>query len=356
MSAATLSGRTIIACRITMSAWGVWWADVETDDPAELAGSVTISISGLELVGTIVTGGTRHGRSRYRIAAGAGRWGVAVTQQGYRSDLGVKLATVLNEVATAVGETLDASTISGTIGPAWTREAGPASRQLALLAERAWHVGIDGVTRLGVWPSTTYTGAATVEKRDEAHQRMDLAPDTLAGLVPNATVEGEVAADVVHTLVEGEAVRTSVWWAHDGTVRRGDIFGALVARALVSLRYQGMWSYRVVAQTGERLDLQIERTSSGMPDQLLVRVRAGSPGVKAEWTPGSLCLVTFVDGSPSRPVVVGADDPDSEGFVPAELLFGAPPYLGVGRQTDPIAAGPFAGTITLGSLTVKAGT
>ena len=85
-----------------------------------------------------------------------------------------------------------------------------------------------------------------------------------------------------------------------------------------STRYRGVWSYRVVAQTGERLDLQAERASSGMPDLQRVRVRYPA-GVKSDHSPGSMVLVAFVDGLVSRPAVVAGDDPESPGFAPASL-------------------------------------
>jgi hypothetical protein len=65
--------------------------------------------------------------------------------------------------------------------------------------------------------------------------------------------------------------------------------------------------------------------------------------------------VAFLDGDPGRPSVVGFDDPESPGWMPLFLELGAAPTLGVARQTDPVIAGPFAGTITLGSTRIKAG-
>lgn len=84
-------------------------------------------------------------------------------------------------------------------------------------------------------------------------------------------------------------------------------------------RYRGIWEYRVVAQNGERLDLQAASSRFGLPDLRAVRVRPGVPGCKAQHAIGSLVLVAFVDSDPARPCVVGFDDPDSPGFVPDAL-------------------------------------
>ena len=56
-----------------------------------------------------------------------------------------------------------------------------------------------------------------------------------------------------------------------------------------------------------------------MPDLQRVRVRPGVPGCSADWPLGSMVLVAFVDGLPSRPVVVAGDDPESPGFAPDRL-------------------------------------
>ena len=81
----------------------------------------------------------------------------------------------------------------------------------------------------------------------------------------------------------------------------------------------------------------------------------GVPGVRAEHALGSQVLVAFLDADASRPAVVGFDSAEQPGWHPLFLELGGPAALGVARQTDPVVAGPFAGTITLGSTRIKAG-
>jgi len=296
-----------------MPAWGVWWADVEIDQPAELSGSVTLELSGLTLVGSVVSGGPWSGRARYRVAAGAGRWGVEIPAKSYANDLGVKVSTVLGDAAAAVGETLETIAAALTVGPQWTREAGPASRQLHAIRPRAWHVGADGVTRLGAWPASAHSGEVTVLDSDDARGCYELAAESVAGIVPGATVAGVEAVDVEHR-VTPKGTRTTIW-TEDGLGSELDKLARYFANVH---RFRGVWSYRVVSQSGERLNLQIERASTGLRDLQAVPVRL-APGVRADWTPGSMCLVAFVDGSPSRPVVIAGDDPDSPAFGPSRL-------------------------------------
>jgi len=324
---ATLQNHVVTSCALRMPAWGVWWADVEIDQPAELTGAVALEVSGLTLAGAVVSGGPWSGRGRYRVAAGAGRWGVEIPAKSYANDLGVKISTVLGDAAAAVGETLDTIAPTLTVGRQWSREAGPASRQLHAIRPRAWHVGADGVTRLGAWPASTHTGEVTVMSRDDARGVYELAAESVAGIVPGATVAGLVAVDVEHR-VTPKGTRTTVWTG-DGIATGLDA----LARHFSNLhRYRGVASYRVVSQSSERLNLQIERASTGLGDLHAVPVRL-APGIKATWAPGSLCLVAFVDGSPSRPVVVAGDDPDSPAHVPSVLTLDASTQIDAGDAT-----------------------
>lgn len=318
MTTATIDGHTITECSIAIPAWGIWWGDVEIDEPEQLSGAVDIEIGELVLSGTIVSGGPWQGRARYRVAGGSGGWGQSIAARSYANDAGVKLLTVLSDAAADCGETLDVTTVSGTIGPQWVREAGPASRALALLAARNWYVAETGVTKIGARESETYQGLAAIVKNDVARRRVVLAADDLTGLVPGAIVESIEAVDVVHTL-DDEKLRTTIYGERGASSRVTTALARLIETLAPETLYRGVWSYRIVAQSGERLDLQIERTSSGMPDLQRVRVRPGIAGARADHTVGSMVLVTFIDGDPGRPVVVAGDDAESPGFVPSEL-------------------------------------
>jgi hypothetical protein len=126
-------------------------------------------------------------------------------------------------------------------------------------------------------------------------------------------------------------------------------------------RFRAIYEYRAVSQTAERLNLQPVRVATGMPDLQVVPVRPGIPGARSNVAPGARVLVGFVDSSPARPVVIGFEDADGTGFVPqtltlnasAEIILGAGGVLAAARMTDPVLAGPFAGTITGGSMKTK---
>lgn len=350
---ATLAGATVTRCRLQIPAWGAWWADVDLADETTLSGRATLALGGVSWEGSVVSGGPSRGRSAYRIVGGAGGWGRDVPPQAYRDDAGVKVATVAGDVARLAGETL-ADVPSARMGPHYARQRGPASRVLHDVAPQAWHVDAAGVTRLALRPEVGFAGRAVRLRVDRAAGVVDLELDDLAGVAPGMVVDDlPPAVDVEVVLTE----RRLVAHVMTGAQLRGR--AAAMARLLDAIDprrlYRACYEYRVVTQSGDRLNLQPVRASSGMPDLAGVPVRPGMAGLRAMVTPGELVLVLFADGDPSRPQVVAHDAPDAPGWMPLQLELGAAPTLGVARQTDPVIAGPFAGTITLGSLRVKAG-
>lgn len=361
MSTATLAGHTATHARVTLPAWGVWWATAELAEEVELeAGAeVALVLADLTLQGAIMSGGptTKGQRSRYCVAGGRGGWGRTVPRKSYANDLGVKAATVLKDAAAAAGETLVASSLpSSTVGPSFVRLEAPASRVLEQLVPQGWHVGEDGVTRVGRRARAEYSGQATLGELDQVRQTRELSSDEIATLLPGIVVEGLEAVDVVHELTP-KKIRSTLWGlsAVAGT-RELEVLKKLIGQLMPDYRYRGTYEFRVVSQEGERLNLQAVRASLGLPDLRRVRVRPGLPGCRADVALGSMVLVTFVNADPSRPIVVGFEDAESGGFAPTTLeLLADGPTLGVARITDPVVAGPFGGTITGGSTRLKAG-
>lgn len=323
MSTATLNGLVVTRCRVTLPAWGAWYAEVEIDRPETLSGAVTLVLADLTLRGTILSGGPWQGRARFRIVGGAGGWGRTIAAQAYANDVGMKLAKVLGDAAAACGETL--GTVPAlSVGPGFVRAEGRASLVLEGLVPAGWYVDEAGVTQVGRRPARAYTGAATRLRTDLAAGTVDLAASELAALLPGAVVDGIEALDVEHTLEAGK-LRTTIWGRGAGADAASlpDHLRKIVATLTAGHRYFAPWEYRVVQRVGERYDLQAVRVSSGMPDLRNVRVRPGVAGIRTHLTLGSLVLVSFVDGNPSRPVATAFDDVDAPGFVPADLYLQA---------------------------------
>lgn len=315
---ATLNDRTITRCRLSLPAWGLPFAEVEIDGRDELEdNTVTLQLSDLEASMTVVTSGSWRARRRYRLIGGSGGWGEQIPARGYTSDLRVLPATVAADAAAAAGEVIDVTGLTtDSLGGHWTRQEGPAARTLELLAPQGWRVDVTGVTRFGQPPAVEYTGeAARVDLPDRAVGRIELAPQTgVSQLVAGVVVDDTAAVDVEHR-VEGGALRTSIWAAHGATSRLLSGLARIVAQLTARYRFAGAYSYRVVSQDGDRLDLQPERSVTGMPWLQRVRPRY-FPGLRVDHTLGSLVVVQFLDGDPARPVVTGGDDPESAAWLP----------------------------------------
>jgi hypothetical protein len=340
VSTATLQGVAVTACRVQIPAWGVWYADVQTSGDAVLAGRVTLVLADLTLTGTVLSGGSRQGRGSWRVVGGAGGWGREIAAQSEANDAGVKASVVLAKAAALAGETMG-TVPTGTVGPAWARPVGVASAALNLIYPRGWYVDSAGVTQIGARASAVYVGQAIrLDGTDLALGKIELAAESIAALLPGAVVDGVDAVDVEHVL-DGGKLRTTVWGA-------GVVAGArrpwseLIEAALPWLRFAGTWEYRVVTQSGERLNLQPVRVVTGMPDLRSVKVRPGLPGAKAEHALGSCVLVSFVDADPARPVVVGFEDADGEGFAPDTLDLETAAHTG--------AAAPVGTVVRVGDL------
>lgn len=371
---ASLSGhRATVGTRLQIGASGVWWAEVSLDVEAVLTGRVALVLADMTLSGTVMAGGVGPvGRSRYRIAGGAGQWGKTVPAKAYANDAGVKASTVLVDVAAACGESIDPATLpTERLGAAYVREEGPAARVLEQVAAGAWYVNLDGVTKLGRRVAVSLKTAAPIQSVNRARGVVRLAPESVLDLVPGVVVDGLEAVDVMHE-VTAEGIRSTLWTKGIGTDSRQVVaLRRLLEQIDPDRRYRATYEYRVVTQDGERANLQPLRVSAGMPDLQRVPIRPGVSGARADVALGSRVLVTFVDADPARPVVVGFEDADGGGFVPIKLKLDATAELNLGadaivtkiaggtlpiaRQTDPVVAGPFAGTITVGSLRGRCG-
>ncbi len=350
MSLATINGLPVSRLRAQVPDWGTWWVDLDSTSDQPLKGLVEVAIGGEVLHGAIASGGVESGRSRYRVVGGKGKWGAEAPRKPYLDDAGVKVSKVLDDLAREVGETI-ADLPATRQGPHYARAEGPAADTLNLLAPRNWYVDFAGVTHVGKRAATTYTGADPKTRIDDAVQVVELAIESIAGLLPGVQIgDGKPATDVEFEL-EGSRLTARIYTGSKRARFNQALFD-LVRSLFPQLRYLGAWEYRVLAQQGERLTLMPVRSATGMPALRAVPVRPGLPGCKGKVLPGSLVLVTFADPSlgPSRPQVFAHDHADSPGWLATlDVELGGPAALPIAYQGSLAQCGPFAGLVTLGS-------
>jgi len=322
MSVATLNGHRVTSARVNLPAWGFWYCEVQIDGEHTLAGSVTLKVADLTLVGSVLSGNPLKGRSSYRIVAGSGGWGRDVPAKGYANDAGVKVATVLGDAAREVGETLAAVSASLSVGPSFARKAGPASRVLDLVADRAWYVDEAGVTQLGARAAGVLVGRVTrIDPVDLSRGKVVLAAESIATILPGVVVDDLTAVDVLHEVSAEGGLRSTVWGSQAGSTL--DSLRELAEHLDPERPYRGLTEFRVGEVEGTRLSLQPVRVSSGMPVLKRVPVRPGMAGTSAAVQAGTRVLVGFIDSDVARPFVAAFEDEDGGGFQPETLTLRA---------------------------------
>lgn len=324
---ATLNGNKVTDAKLTIPAWGVAYHDVTVDGQVTLSGKVTLQVADLTLACSVLAGGPAQGRSFFRLVAGAGGWGTSLPAKSYANDAGVKLSTVLNDAAAAVGETLDPTTFdqNARIGSYFTRPAGPACRLLEQISPGAWFVREDGKTCLGARPAATLQGPSTTTSQvDQARGTVTIASDSIASVLPGIVVSGFSAVDVEHEFGLKGGLRSKIW-ANQGTgaSRRLAAWQAITEQLDPDRAFRGMYEYRVVTLEGNRLNLQPVRVSTGMPSLQRVAMRPGVAGCNPTELLGARVVVGFLNGDPTFPIVLGFEDPDGSGFSPSGLTVSA---------------------------------
>lgn len=357
---ATLKDIRATSAKVNIPAWGCWFAEVALDGEHSLTGVQTLKLADIALTGTIISGGPQQGRTMYRIVGGKGGWGRTLKRRAYANDAGVKLVTVLQDAAAEAGEVLGDVSQDTRIGPAYVRPAGLASASLQELASQGWYVDETGTTRIGSRPATAFTETATrTQPLDKARGKIVLAAEKIASIVPGVVIDNMTVVDVAHEISAGGGLRTTVWGSTTPSTLNS--LALLLAQLDPNRLYRGVTEYRVVSQSGNRLDLQPIRVSLGLPELERVPVRPGTSGMACEPALGSRVLVGFVDSDPTRPYVAGFEDEDGEGYEPLKIriqssdITMAEGVLGAARMTDAIQAGPFSGVIVGGSTKVKVG-
>lgn len=282
---------------------------------------LTLTASDLPVVMTVLRSDDDAPERPHAVLVGGIGWENEIaTPPSYQADAGVKLSTVLTDLAkratsTAMpgGEPIELPSPDVTIGDHWTC---PASRPgdplrlrdvLAALYEQGfappWRVDPDGVTRFGLRVGSAVTARTTVMRRDAGVGLVVFGLDSPAAFLPGAIIDdGKVIRRLVVTETPSEL--TAEAWTDARLSFRARLL-RMVAEAFPSLVYGHPRTYRVkVVRMDGRLDLVPPPDAAHL---------AALPAVEA-WTPygigvtpavGSAVVVGFRDALPSRPFVIG---------------------------------------------------
>ncbi len=187
---------------------GGWlgYCSLDSGDPPS-AGAVTLTVGDLQLVGRILPdrGGLDAPAHPRVVVAGGDGWRTLLSRGDYSSTNGVRLLTVLKDLATLAGETYDAPA-DVTLGPSYGWEASMPRRPIraravladlmALGAIPTWRVAASGRTRFDAWPTLPAADArGRIVSRDLSRGMREVALDnSVAAFLPGATLEGVTIA------------------------------------------------------------------------------------------------------------------------------------------------------------------
>jgi hypothetical protein len=212
-----LNAQRLVAMHLHVPPSGGWLADVTIESGGVPAlGPATLTFGDTRLVGTIIRAGLdAPDQPRATVAGGAG-WRNVLPSPGasYVNPGGVRLLTVMRDLATIAGELYDAPA-DAFLGPAYQWDAGRPGASLrcrmvlADLVQRGalptWRVAPTGRTRFDAWPALGASDAhGRIVHRDADRGMRVVALDTVtSAFLPGATLEGAKIARV--TFVEKDS-------------------------------------------------------------------------------------------------------------------------------------------------------
>ncbi len=362
----TIAGQAITSGSIRIPEQGDWFGDISTNTSERIPDGtrVDIVVENVTLSGAIVRGGITGDVGRYQVA-GRPEWDkpiIARRTAAYYRATTVKTREVLTDICR---ETLGANWQSivelppienlgnhfqrpGTFG---TVEV--LARDLLELLELPWYVRADGVTVFATRPSGTVSTEQQilVSKRNDAIGYRVVNCEDLAAFAPGLTFEGETIGDVTYA-IRPDDVEIHVW-TRTASNAFANLVRAVWRRMFPHVELQGLFSYTTIGPSiGGRHDLRSTR-SRHLPDVRTCDTWTIA-GHTAELQPGTRVVVTFVDGDPTQPLIVGIDPstlPQSMALDVAplgeiELADALGPVVRYGDTVAIVGGGPAAGIIS----------
>lgn len=307
---ATLNDRGLTSAHISLPYSGAWVAEcvIVDGEALEIGAQTTLEVGTLTLRGAVQASGAWGDSTRVRVIAGAAGSSRECSPRAYHSDAGVSAREVLTDAARDSGETLAGALDVPSPGIDYVRDRGPASRVFdAVAGPRGWWHDVSGEVRFETRPRVECrVDVLDVDPRDRV---IELSTDDLGALLPGAALvspalEGEWVADDVTIDVDATSLRARVSCVAAGTRGLSALLRTLVQIELRALLL-GAHRYRVVRVMGERLELQPVGADPALPPVVAVSIWPGSAGLTVTPRLGVECLVEFVGGQRSQPVVTG---------------------------------------------------
>lgn len=357
--AASIAGLRVTKLVIRVPQRGPWVADADIDVAAELAGKVAVTVGDLVMHGTVLPqySGTFTGKACARVVAGAASWGKLIPARRYHNDARIRTSIVVGDIVREAGETITPleqgipvlEGVPDRLGIDYVREAAPASRALRqAIGNATWFVDYDGNTRVQARAEADATVPFEVLDYDPRTRIATVVTDHPEGIGVGTVLRSKrlpysVTVRELTITVQGGAIRLlcRATSTQDQRVIAG--LRALVRETFPTYAFMCPRRYRVVDRAGDRLDLQIVKKTTGLPDVLPI---AMWPGLAGGWTKlekGTEVVVQFIDGE--QPIVTHYAPKGAVGFVPMEAELDASSRVMIGRTASETLLGAGTGTV-----------
>jgi len=306
----SLNGSRAVTGRVTLPPRGIWTAQISLAESEAIPSDVNVMVGDLSLSGTAFRAASFAGARSVLIVGGKAGWRKPVSARGYTHEAGVKLSSVLGDVASDVGETIVLES-DVAIGPSFTRRRDIAERVLRRLTGGDWWIAPDGRTRVGPRDSSRILSPFTIEKYSGAEGRFHIATENYADWQPGRTFTAptvttpQTISSVSITADNDGQVRLEVLTGPSTEDRLHDRIRAIVQDEMSALEFSPTWAYRVAPYEGliglsSALDVTPEDPS--MPALLRVPLAPELGEVAAPLT-GTRCRVRFRNGDPAQPEI-----------------------------------------------------
>jgi hypothetical protein len=212
---ATYAGLRITHGVISIPYVGLWAADVKLADSTVAPSRGSVVLGSLTLVGALGRSGALGGSRGIAVNGGAGGWRTTIPALGYANSAGVRLATILEDVAREIGETVAGYSTSDTVGAHYARHSGVAAMVLRDLCP-IWWVRPDGVTTTEARSTAAISTPFQIESRDGANGKITVSTERPDDWMPGRTFAGPTMPDaqsIAHTFItcdEGGKLRVEV--------------------------------------------------------------------------------------------------------------------------------------------------
>jgi hypothetical protein len=307
--------------------WSARWVLEVHLDGAPPSGKVTVQWGNTKLVGTVVPNNTGQsvGAGAAIIVGGIG-W-QNIPPSSWLVDTMAKPATVAQQLAQAIGETLTIGANSCREGRvAYARAMQPASMTLEnLLAENAlWWVGLDGATNTGTDRPSSICSAEVLHVEPHTRRiKLDAEEPSKAqpGMIIKARDERLLVDQRIREVwFEADEHGVQCWAECDGAgplARLPELLASIVSEQAAYSHFRG-----ATVQSQDRfgkVSLRLEERDRELSDSLPVSVWCGVPGVSAEVFSGTRMMLAFDRGDPSNPFAALFSPLGQTGHVPNKV-------------------------------------